>query len=135
MEPSTLHIQLGDNRITGSASLQQRLAGQVDLNLPRLGQLWPELRGQTERATGPVAGTPKAPQGSLTLQGTQLAFADNRLQSLHLDATLDSAQRAEIDPQGQRHPGRRNRPGHADRQRPGRYQEPEAEPRLCKGRS
>ena len=92
---STLHIQLGDNRITGSASLQQRLAGQVDLNLPRLGQLWPELRGQLNGRLA-LAGTPKAPQGSLTLQGQQLAFADNRLQSLALDASLDNGQRGRL---------------------------------------
>jgi autotransporter translocation and assembly factor TamB len=47
-----------------------------------------------------VAGTLKAPQGKLGLQGSQLAFADNRLQSLNLDATLDSAQRAKIDLKG-----------------------------------
>lgn len=35
----TLAIQLGDNRINGSGSLQQRLAGRIDLDLPRLGQI------------------------------------------------------------------------------------------------
>ncbi|WP_313651567.1 hypothetical protein, partial [Pseudomonas soli] len=35
----SLAVQLGDNRINGSASVQQRLAGRVDLDLPRLGQL------------------------------------------------------------------------------------------------
>ena len=47
-----------------------------------------------------MAGTLKAPQGKLGLQGSQLAFQDNRLQSLKLDATLDSAQRAKIDLKG-----------------------------------
>jgi translocation and assembly module TamB len=47
-----------------------------------------------------VAGTLNAPQGKLGLQGSQLAFQDNRLQSLNLDATLDSAQRAKIDLKG-----------------------------------
>ncbi|MBJ2345656.1 MULTISPECIES: translocation/assembly module TamB domain-containing protein [Pseudomonas] len=91
-----LDIRLGDNRINGTGSLQQKLTGQIDIKLLRLAQLWPQLRGQI---TGRVdlAGTLKAPQGKLDLQGTQLAFQDNRLQSLNLDATLDSAQRGKVD--------------------------------------
>ncbi|ATP44802.1 hypothetical protein CR511_12390 [Pseudomonas putida] len=91
-----LAIQLGDNRINGSGSLQQRLAGRVDLDLPRLGQLWPRLQGQVKGRLD-VAGTLKAPQGALTLQGQQLAQAENRIQRLDLDARLDSAQRGVID--------------------------------------
>jgi translocation and assembly module TamB len=64
-----------------------------------LAQLWPQLRGQLNGRVD-VAGTLKAPQGKLDLQGTQLAFQDNRLQSLNLDATLDNAQRAKIDLKG-----------------------------------
>lgn len=96
---NALQIRLGDNSITGKGSLQQKLAGQIDLKLPRLAQLWPQLRGQLNGRID-VAGTLKAPQGKLGLQGTQLAFQDNRLQSLNLDATLDSAQRAKIDLKG-----------------------------------
>ncbi|MDU9392380.1 translocation/assembly module TamB domain-containing protein [Pseudomonas sp. zfem002] len=92
----TLQVRLGDNQINGSGSLQQRLAGQIDLNLPRLGQLWPQLQG---RVTGrlDVAGTLDAPQGQLKLQGAQLVQAENRLQNLDLDARLDRAQKAVID--------------------------------------
>ena len=92
----TLDIRLGDNRINGTGSLQQKLGGRIDIKLSRLAQLWPQLRGQV---TGRVdlAGTLKAPQGKLDLQGTQLAFQDNRLQSLNLDATLDSGQRGKVD--------------------------------------
>nr|WP_256659461.1 translocation/assembly module TamB domain-containing protein [Pseudomonas sp. H9] len=92
----TLDIRLGDNHINGSGSLQQRLAGQVDLNLPRLGQLWPHLQGQLKGKLE-IAGTLQAPQGTLALQGQQLAQADNRVQRLALDARLDNAQRAVID--------------------------------------
>lgn len=92
----TLDIRLGDNQINGSGSLQQRLAGQVDFNLPRLGQLWPHLQGQLKGKLD-VAGTLQAPQGTLTLQGQRLAQADNHVQRLTLDARLDSAQRAVID--------------------------------------
>lgn len=92
----TLDIRLGDNHIKGSGSVQQRLAGQLDLDLPRLGQLWPQLQGQAKGKLE-VSGTLKAPQGTLTLQGQKLAHADNHLQRLVLDARLDAAQRALID--------------------------------------
>ncbi|MGR6617379.1 translocation/assembly module TamB domain-containing protein [Pseudomonas rhodesiae] len=96
---ANLDLRLGDNRIQGSGSLQQRLAGHIDIKLARLAQLWPQLRGQINGRLD-VAGTLKAPQGKLGLKGQQLAFADNRLQALSLDATLDSAQRAIIDLKG-----------------------------------
>ncbi|MEE5104039.1 translocation/assembly module TamB domain-containing protein [Pseudomonas alliivorans] len=94
-----LSIRLGDNRIEGRGSLDQRLQGQLDLNLPRLGQLWPRLQGQTKGRLD-LAGTLKAPQGQLNLQGSQLAFQDNRLQSLAANAKLDAAQRATISVKG-----------------------------------
>ncbi|WP_367253927.1 translocation/assembly module TamB domain-containing protein [Pseudomonas sp. stari2] len=96
---NALQIRLGDNSINGKGSLQQKLIGQIDIKLPRLAQLWPQLRGQINGRVD-VAGTLKAPQGKLDLQGSQLVFQDNRLQSLNLDATLDSAQRAKIDLKG-----------------------------------
>ncbi|WP_285416170.1 translocation/assembly module TamB domain-containing protein [Pseudomonas sp. efr-133-TYG-5] len=96
---NALQIRLGDNSISGKGSLQQKLTGQIDIKLARLAQLWPQLRGQVMGQVN-VAGTLKAPQGKLGLQGSQLAFQDNRLQSLNLDATLDSAQRAKIDLKG-----------------------------------
>ncbi|AKS09311.1 translocation/assembly module TamB domain-containing protein [Pseudomonas trivialis] len=96
---ANLDIRLGDNRINGSGSLQQRLAGQIDIKLARLAQLWPQLHGQVNGRLD-VAGSLKAPQGKLALKGQQLAFADNRLQSLILDASLDNAQRAKIDLKG-----------------------------------
>ena len=96
---NALQIRLGDNSISGNGSLQQKLAGQIDIKLPRLAQLWPQLRGQVNGQVN-VAGTLKAPQGKLDLQGSQLVFQDNRLQSLNLDANLDSAQRAKIDLKG-----------------------------------
>lgn len=93
---NTLEIRLGDNRIQGSGSLQQKLAGQVDINLPRLGQLWPRLQGQVKGRLD-LAGTLQAPQGQLGLQGSQLAYETNKLQSLNLAAKLDNAQRANIE--------------------------------------
>ncbi|KAB0496411.1 translocation/assembly module TamB domain-containing protein [Pseudomonas vancouverensis] len=96
---NALQVRLGDNSINGKGSLHQKLVGQIDIKLPRLAQLWPQLRGQVNGRVD-VAGTLKAPQGKLDLQGSQLVYEDNRLQSLNLDATLDSAQRAKIDLKG-----------------------------------
>ncbi|MEQ7922674.1 translocation/assembly module TamB domain-containing protein [Xanthomonas sp. WHRI 1810A] len=93
---SALNIGLGDNRIQGSGSLQQKLAAQLDINLPRLGQLWPGLQGQAKGRLD-LAGTLQAPQGQFALNGTQLAFQENRLQSLAVTAKVDGAQRAVID--------------------------------------
>ena len=81
---NALQIRLGDNSINGKGSLQQKLTGQIDIKLTRLAQLWPQLRGQVTGQVN-VAGTLKAPQGKLDLQGSQLAYQDNRLQSLNLD--------------------------------------------------
>ncbi|MFJ4109937.1 translocation/assembly module TamB domain-containing protein [Pseudomonas sp. NPDC089758] len=92
----TLAVQLGDNRINGSGSLQQRLAGRVDLDLPRLGQLWPGLQGQVKGRLD-ASGTLSAPQGTLTLQGQQVAQEQNRIQRLDLNARLDNAQRGLVD--------------------------------------
>lgn len=91
----SLDIRLGDNHINGSGSLNQRLAGRIDLDLPRLGQLWPQLQGQVKGRLD-AAGTLQAPQGDLNLQGQGLALDDKRLQSLKLTATLDKAQRADL---------------------------------------
>ncbi|WP_024666061.1 translocation/assembly module TamB domain-containing protein [Pseudomonas syringae] len=96
---SSLNIRLGDNRIQGTGSLQQRLNGQLDLDLPRLGQLWPRLQGQVKGRLD-LAGTLQTPQGQLALQGSQLALQDNRLQSLALTARLDQAQRAALNVKG-----------------------------------
>ncbi|AMB86105.1 hypothetical protein AWM79_12685 [Pseudomonas agarici] len=96
---SALEVRLGDNRISGNGSLRQRLAGQLELNMPRLGQLWPQLRGQL-KGRADLSGSLKAPQGKVSLQGQQLAFADNHLQSLGLEANLDNAQRARIELKG-----------------------------------
>ncbi len=96
---ANLDVRLGDNRINGSGSLQQRLAGQIDIKLTRLAQLWPQLRGQLNGRLD-VSGSLKAPQGKLALKGQQLAFADNGLQNLTLDASLDNAQRAKLDLKG-----------------------------------
>ena len=94
-ELSALDVRLGDNRISGQATLRQQLNGQLLLAMPRLGQLWPGLQGQLNGQLD-LAGNLQAPQGQLQLQGQRLAFDDQRLQQLTLDASLNSAQRGQL---------------------------------------
>ena len=94
-ELSALDVRLGDNRISGKAALQQQLSGQLLLAMPRLGQLWPGLQGQLNGQLD-LAGNLQAPQGQLQLQGQRLAFAEQRIQQLKLDAGLNSAQRGQL---------------------------------------
>jgi len=91
-----LDVRLGDNRIKGQGSLQQRVEGRLDIDLARLGQLWPGLQGRLKGQMD-AAGTLQAPQGKLKLVGQQLAMDSNRLQNLTLDAGLDGAQRGTLD--------------------------------------
>jgi translocation and assembly module TamB len=94
-ELSALDIRLGDNRISGQAALRQQLSGQLLLAMPRLGQLWPGLQGQLNGQLD-LAGSLQAPQGQLQLQGQRLAYDDQRLQQLKLDARLNRAQRGQL---------------------------------------
>lgn len=95
-----LLLQLGDNRISGQATLDQRLTGRLDLALNRLGQLWPQLSGQLGGRLD-LAGSLQAPQGQLTLNGQRVAYAEQSLRNLTLDARLDAAQRGRLDLQVQ----------------------------------
>ncbi|PVZ20283.1 MULTISPECIES: translocation/assembly module TamB domain-containing protein [unclassified Pseudomonas] len=90
-----LDVQLGANRIQGQAALNERLAGKLDLTLPRLGQLWPGLRGQAQGSLV-VAGTASAPVGQLKLQGQQLGYGGQAAERLDLQASLDARQRASV---------------------------------------
>lgn len=96
-----LLLRVGDNRIQGQAKLDGALTGRVDLALDRLGQLWPQLGGRVSGRLD-LAGSLKAPQGALQLNGDRLAFADNRAQSLAVSVRLDPQQRAnlQVDAQG-----------------------------------
>jgi translocation and assembly module TamB len=93
---SKLDVRLGDNRVQGQGTLDQRLAGQLSIAMPRLGQLWPQLAGQVKGQLD-LAGTLQTPQGQLNLQGAQLAYQQQKLATLNLTAKLDSQQRGTLD--------------------------------------
>jgi translocation and assembly module TamB len=90
-----LALQLGDNRISGQAALDQRLSGRLDIALNRLGQLWPQLFGRLNGQLD-LAGTLQAPQGQLKLDGQRVAYADQGLRTLDLTAALDAGQRGRL---------------------------------------
>jgi translocation and assembly module TamB len=91
-----LLVRLGDNRVSGQGALDQRLRGQLELALPRLGQLWPGLQGQMQGQLA-LAGTLQAPQAQLALSGERLAYGEPSLRRLQLQATLDARQQGLID--------------------------------------
>jgi translocation and assembly module TamB len=91
-----LDLRLGDNKVNGSGRLDQRLSATLDLDLPRLTQLWPTLQGQLKGQIV-AAGTLEAPRGQANLQGQGLALDSNRIQSLRLKAVLDERQQASLD--------------------------------------
>lgn len=90
-----LLVRLGENRVNGQGTLDQRLRGQLQLALPRLGQLWPGLQGQVQGSLE-LAGTLQAPQGQLQLGGERLAFGDPSLRRVQLDASLDARQQGKL---------------------------------------
>lgn len=90
-----LALRLGDNRIEGRARLDQRLDGRLQLALPRLDQLWPELAGQL-RGELNLAGSLQAPQGSLSLNGQRLRLGEQQVRAVDLDARLDARQQARL---------------------------------------
>ncbi|MBA1279280.1 translocation/assembly module TamB domain-containing protein [Stutzerimonas stutzeri] len=88
-------LHLGDNRIQGSGRWAETLQANLELDLTRLAQLWPDLQGQL---TGDLklAGTPQAPGGTLTLEGSQVAFQQNRIEHLELAASLEQGERGQL---------------------------------------
>ncbi len=90
-----LELRLGDNRIHGNGRWAETLRADLQLNLSRLAQLWPGLQGQLAGSLA-LAGTPQAPQGTLALDGSRIAFEGNRLARLELNAALSEGQRGQL---------------------------------------
>lgn len=90
-----LDLQMGANRIHGAGRWGPVLEGQLQLQLPRLAQLWPGLGGQLDGRMQ-LAGSAAAPQGEARLSGQNLSYRANRLQQLRLDATLAENERATL---------------------------------------
>lgn len=91
----TLDLRLGDNRIQGSGRWAESLQASLDLDMPRLAQLWPDLAGRLAGKFN-LSGTPDAPLGDLTLEGTAIAFQDNQAERLQLSANLADGERGQL---------------------------------------
>lgn len=90
-----LLLSLGDNKVSGQANLNERIQGALQLDLPRLAQLWPGLQGQLAGQLN-LAGTLQAPQGNLTLNGQRIRFEDTGLAQLTANASLNASQQGQL---------------------------------------
>lgn len=80
----TLDFRQGDNRVTAAGRVsEQALDVAGELNLPALGSLHDDLAGALS-GSFTAAGSLEAPQLDLDILGSDLRFADNRLERLTL---------------------------------------------------
>ncbi|AGA86667.1 hypothetical protein Psest_2133 [Stutzerimonas stutzeri RCH2] len=90
-----IDLRMGDNRVHGEGTWAQTLDGRVQLELRRLAQLWPDLRGQLSGEVT-LGGTAAAPSGKIELSGRNLAYQDNRLRRLNLQGQLSDGERGRL---------------------------------------
>ncbi|RYJ63297.1 translocation/assembly module TamB domain-containing protein [Pseudomonas songnenensis] len=90
-----IDLRMGDNRVHGEGVWAQTLDGRVQLELRRLAQLWPDLRGQLNGEVT-LGGTAAAPSGKIELSGRNLAYQDNRLRRLSLQGQLSDGERGRL---------------------------------------
>lgn len=90
-----LDLRLGDNRIQGSGRWAEVLQANLNLDMPRLAQLWPDLGGRLAGKLN-LSGTPSAPQGDLTLEGNAITYQDNQVERLQLSADLAEGARGKL---------------------------------------
>lgn len=90
-----LNVQLGDNRIQGRGLLSSELAAELELALPRLDQLWPDLKG-TVQGRLDLSGTREQPRGVLNLTGRRLAYGDSRIDTLNIQGNLIEQQQTRL---------------------------------------
>ncbi|MFD2189948.1 translocation/assembly module TamB domain-containing protein [Pistricoccus aurantiacus] len=91
-----LLLNQGENRLTAQGQIAERISLNGEIRAPALQAISPELDGvlQGDFALG---GTLKAPRIDVDLQGSDLRFADNRLDSLDLDANVEGAEDPKLD--------------------------------------
>nr|WP_305119377.1 translocation/assembly module TamB domain-containing protein [Stutzerimonas decontaminans] len=90
-----IDLRMGDNRVHGEGVWAQTLDGRVQLELRRLAQLWPGLRGQLNGKVT-LGGTAAAPSGQVELDGRNLAYQDNRLRRLRVQGQLSDGERGHL---------------------------------------
>ncbi len=88
-------IRFGDNRIAATAQIDQALAAELQLDLPRLVQLWPGLAGKAE-GTIKVSGSLAEPLSVAQLEARGIAYQGNRIGKLTLQGELLAGQQAQV---------------------------------------
>jgi len=85
---SDLELRVDENRIAGQGQWGPELAADFQLNLPQPELLLPQLRGELSGDVK-VSGTPTAPLGSVSFNGSEIEGADQmEVGQLELSATL-----------------------------------------------
>lgn len=92
---SQAELRFGDNHISGHGQLDQALAGQLDIHLPRLVQLWPGLAGEASGAVN-VSGSLAEPLAHLQLQGKGIAYQGQRVGEFSLIGELLPEQHGQL---------------------------------------
>ncbi len=84
----TLELAVGQNTVEAEGELgEDEFALDFALDAPRLAVFHPALRGALQ-GEGRITGTPAAPEIRATLEGLDLAFAENKIERLRI--TLDT---------------------------------------------
>lgn len=91
-----LDIRLGDNRIHGQVQLDERLAGELSLALPRLDQLQPGAAGRLQGRIK-LSGTLEQPDADIQLNGSRIAFEGQRIRDLKLTGYLRQGNSGSLD--------------------------------------
>ena len=91
----SIDLRMGDNRVHGSGRWAQTLDGQLQLELSRLAQLWPDLHGQLAGEVR-LGGTADAPSGTVALDGRNLGYQDNRARRLSVQGELSEGERGRL---------------------------------------
>lgn len=96
-----LLVVMGSNRITGQATIDENIQANIDINLPALNQVLPELTGSLT-GNAQVTGSLQAPQGTIQLTGQSLAYQQQRIEQLQLVANINAQQQATLKLQANR---------------------------------
>ncbi|SHE92241.1 translocation and assembly module TamB [Modicisalibacter ilicicola DSM 19980] len=91
-----LRLRQGDNRLTAQGRIEKRIDLSGELDAPALETLLPELGGQA-RGRFALGGTLEAPQLDLSLSGSDLRHAQNRLENLSLEADIEGLDDPRLD--------------------------------------
>ncbi|WP_239496093.1 translocation/assembly module TamB domain-containing protein [Salinicola peritrichatus] len=91
-----LDFRQGDNRLTASGRVDDRLDIDGRIDAPALGSILPDLSG-TLRGRFQGRGTLERPQIALDLQGADVGYAENHLQQIALKANSAGTQDPQFD--------------------------------------